>query len=165
MRRAAAVLAIVAAVASGCAGGGDSPSVEDRVPALSAGLARVDAALAAHEFASARKDLRALRTTVQKARRSDTLSASDAARVLRAIDRLLAVMPSSAGPTPGAVSSSPTPSSAPTHRRPRPTATPTQSPTTTEPSPTSSPTATEPSPSTSATADSSPTPAGATATP
>jgi hypothetical protein len=166
MRRVAVVAALLVALTSGCGGSGSSLSAEDRVPALTTGLARVDAALAAHEFAVARKDLRALRATVQKARRSDTLSASEAARVLGAVDRLLAVLPSTtATPTAGAVSSSPTPSSAPTHRRPRPTATPTHPPTSAEPSPSSSPTTPEPSQSPSATAESSATAAGATATP
>ena len=167
-RRGVAVAALLLVVlASGCAGGGTSPSAEDQVPALAAGLARVDAALAAHEFGTARRGLRELRSRVVDARRSGDLHPSDATRVLDAIARLLATMPADSSPTSSPVpqSASATPTSRPTHSRTKATTTPTPTPTAPPPTPSASPTATAPTPSPSGTGEASPTVAAATATP
>lgn len=168
-RRSAAVVVALVALASGC-GGGVSPSAGEQVPALATGLARVDAALAAHEFAAARKELRKLRTEVVQARSSDELSPSDATRVLDAIAGLLATMPvvssgSTSAPVPTTSVSSP--GSRPSHAPTRATETPTSTPTPLEPTPSSSPTTGSPSPTPtpSETGDSSPSAAAASPTP
>ena len=167
-RAALSAVMLLALLSAGCSGGDASMSAKEQVPALAAGLARVDAALAAHEFAAARKDLRKLRGQVVAARRSDDLRPSDATRVLDAIARLLATIPADpTGPTTSPVpqSASATPSARPTHRRPKATGAATPSPTAPAPTPSSSPTPTEPTPSPSGTAGPSPTAAAATATP
>jgi hypothetical protein len=142
-------------------------SAADQVPALGAGLTRVDAALAAHQFTAARKDLRELRSEVVQARKTGALDASDAARVLDAISRLLATIPSaSGGATTGPVPStgSPSHSSQPSHQPSRTsTARPTTSTPTPRPSP--SPTTSTPTPTPSGTGDPSPTPGVASPTP
>jgi hypothetical protein len=161
--------ALVVALVSGCAGGDRSLSAADKVPALGTGLARVDAALAAHQFTAARKDLRELRTEVVRARKTGALDAADAVRVLDSISRLLATIPTgSSGPTTG-----PVPSTASSSHSPRPShkassTTPSATPSATSPAPTPSSTPTTsstPSPTSSGSANPSPSPGAISPTP
>jgi len=154
---------LLAGVAAGC-GSQQQPSAADQAPGLSVQLKRVDAALAQHKFAEARKDLRALMADANAARRSGDLSAASAQRVLAAATEVLDALPSAApstsptatgGSSPTSASSaSPSPTQKPSHS-PKPTRSPTSAPTsapgTTAPAPTPStaPTTQQPSPASS----------------
>ena len=162
VRKLAATLVALVALTAGCAGGDQRLSAAEQVPALVAGLQRVDAALAAHEFALARSRLRELRSLVLEARSTDELGAADASRVLDAIAQLRKRIPASMAtpsstPVPAPSVASPSESSRPSHHRSTTAPTTTPTPGVTQaatPSTSASPT-TAPSPTASGTGDAS----------
>lgn len=114
-RRPSALAAAVVLLAGGCGSAGQSPSPAQQVPRLEVLLHRVDSDLAAHHYAAARADLRALKAAVAKARAAGELRSSDAALVLDAVGQLVTALPagsttsSTAAPsTPQATSSTST---------------------------------------------------------
>lgn len=153
--RAVVVAATVALLLGGCGSGArQAPSAAEQVPRLGVLLDRIDGDLAAHHYAVARQDLRAMKAEVARARRAGDLRETDAGLVLAAVDHLLSGLPSTStttGPTAGPTTSTtrPTPSASSKPARPRTTATPHASPTPTSPSPTQAPTTPPPSSPTS----------------
>ena len=137
-RRVAAIALVVTLFTGGCGSGEQPPSAAEQVPQLSVVLERVDDALEAHRFQAARQQLRALKARVIDAREAGELDDADAARVLEAIARLLALLPDPE-PTPSKTPEAETPLAEPepptaSHRperrkstEPAPTRTPTPS--------------------------------------
>ena len=155
VRRRVAAAVATAAMVAGCAANDQAPSAAEQVPHLSVVLDRVDAALAEHHFAAARRYLRALKTDVVEARDAGDLSEADATRVLGAVARLLGLLPAttpSPSATPELESPSPTRSARPSSsKKPTPkheasssTPTPTPSSAPTSPSATTTPTSATP---------------------
>lgn len=97
---------------SGCGDTSDTATAAEKVPALSAGLARVDAAVAAHRYGVARRELNALITTTTNARDDGRLDAAKAESILAAAAHLLASLPvvtPAPTPTPTPKTTAPTP--------------------------------------------------------
>jgi hypothetical protein len=155
-RRTTAWVVALALLAAGCGGGSEHPSAADRVPRLGVLLSRIDDDLVAHHYSQARQDLRALKVSVQKARKAGQLEEADATRVLDAAAQLLTELPtSSPAPTQRPTTSPTTPSPSPTKSasshpaKPRstaakPSASPTTAPTTAAPTPSATPSASSP---------------------
>ncbi|RNM11093.1 hypothetical protein EFL26_23380 [Nocardioides pocheonensis] len=166
------VVAVAALLLGGCGSGArQTPSAAEQVPRLGVLLDRIDGELAAHRYAEARHDLRAMKAEVARARGTGDLRATDAGLVLAAVDHLLSGLPSSAttGPTAGPTTSTtrPSPSASSKPARPRTTATPHASPSA-SPSPTQAPTTATPSsptPTSSPSVQVSPAAATSSATP
>lgn len=102
----------LAVLATGC-GGDESPA--DAVPALSAQLDRVDAAISSGRSGAARSALDDLADETEQAREDGTLDADDADAILEAISTLEEQLPGPAGqpsatpmPTPSATPSATT---------------------------------------------------------
>jgi protein-export membrane protein SecD len=88
---------VLVGLGAGC--GAQQPSAAQQAPALAKRLHQVDAALAEHHFAAARRDLRALVGEVTTARRAGDLSDANAQRVLAAVTEVLAALPASSAPS------------------------------------------------------------------
>lgn len=114
MNRILAALGLVLAlvVTSGC--GSAEQSALDQVPALSARLDRIDAAVADRRFGAARDRIDDLVSATVQARDAGDLDTAAADRILAAAAQLLSALPTPVR-TP-----TPTPSAAPTTRAPAP---------------------------------------------
>ncbi len=82
-------LAAVLVLVAGC---GDDATPAAQVPALSGRLDAVDAAVAAHDDAAARKAINALEQTTTAARRSGELDPARAGEIVRAAEAMLAAL-------------------------------------------------------------------------
>ncbi|GAA2156614.1 hypothetical protein GCM10009844_45010 [Nocardioides koreensis] len=90
------------------AGGCGDDATDDRVPQLGARLDAVDAAVASHDYDTARTAVEALEHTVQDARRDGDLDRSRAEEILGAAETLRHALPGQ-GPAATTPRQSPTP--------------------------------------------------------
>jgi hypothetical protein len=170
-RQIAGVVGAMTMALAGCGASEPPPSAADQVPHLEVVLDKIDAALASHRFTAARQYLKTLKADVLTARDAGDLRETDATRVLDAISRLMATLPtatptSSTTPRPESPSTTSSPR-ATRSRSPRPTqqaSTPTPTPTpsvsssaSTSATPTSTPETSTPGPTREASPSSSPT--------
>ncbi|MBO9520822.1 MAG: hypothetical protein J7518_04715 [Nocardioidaceae bacterium] len=113
-RRGAVALSLALAVGAGALSGCGTDrvvSASEQVPALSTTLDRVDAAVAAHRYDAARRQLRSLIAATTAAREDGRLDDDRANGILAAAARLLAALPAvKVTPTP---TPTPTPKAAP----------------------------------------------------
>jgi hypothetical protein len=86
----ALVVVAVLVLTSGC-GGRQTPG--DAVPAMKGALVQVDEALVAHQWPLARQTLHSVLQQAATARRTGTITPSEAARVRAAATRLLSRLP------------------------------------------------------------------------